>query len=303
MSDKIAVSLPERDNEFQQLQEADARSTAARLGLDAEVVYADNNAILQIQQIFKLIHADPKPRAIVVEPVASEGVERVAQKAASSGIGWCLLNATAGYLTELRRQFPALPIFALGSDQVEIGRIQGRQIKTLLPGGGTALYIQGPRGSTAAEERSRGLQEVLAGGQVRTILLDGQWTEESAERSVRNWLRLKSNESTRIDLVAGQDDSMARGARRAVEASPEIAKRWGPVPFVGIDGVPSVGQKMVQAGQLTATVVMPSNTGPALEELARWLKSGTLPAASVQVPVASYPAEDELRQRARKEGS
>ena len=50
MPDKIVVSLPEGDNEYQRLQAADAQAAAARLGLAVEVLYADNNAVLQIQR-------------------------------------------------------------------------------------------------------------------------------------------------------------------------------------------------------------------------------------------------------------
>ena len=65
--------------------------------------------------------------------------------------------------------------------------------------------------------------------------------------------------------------------------------------------MPDVGQELVRSGQLTATVVMPSNTGPALEAIASWIRSGVLPPASVRVPVRSYPDEGELARRvARK---
>jgi len=300
MNDKVIVALPEKDNEYQVLQAADARSTAARVKLEIEIVHAEMSAVLQIQQLFKYVHATERPKALIVEPVAVEGIERVAQKAVASGIGWAILNSTVGYVDNLRRQYPALPIFAVGSDQIEIGRIQGRQMKTLLPAGGTALYIQGPLATTAAQERLKGMQEAIAGSSIRTVVLDAQWAEESAEQAVRQWLRLKTADSARIDLVAGQDDSMARGARRAVEAVPELTKNWGDVPFLGIDGVPDVGQELVRSGQLTATVVMPSNTGPALEAVASWIRSHVLPPAGVRVPVRSYPDESELARRAAR---
>jgi ribose transport system substrate-binding protein len=298
VTDKVIVALPDRSNEFQHLQAADAQSTAARVGLEIEVLDADSNAILQIQQIFKYIHAQDRPRAIVVEPVATEGMERVAQKAAAAGIGVGILNCTVGYVDGLRQQYPKLPIFMLGSDQVEIGRLQGRQMRALLPAGGTALYIQGPLSATAARERFQGMQEATSGSAIQTVVIDSQWTEESAEQVVRKWLRMRTTGGLRIDLVACQDDAMARGAQRAFEATPEIAAQWGNVPFLGIDGVPSVGQRMVREGQLTATVVMPSNTGPALEAISRWVKSGTPPASSIRVPVSSLPTEEVLAQRA-----
>jgi ABC-type sugar transport system substrate-binding protein len=294
---RVVVSLPERDNEFQSLQTADAKSAAGRLGLDVEVTYAESNAVQQIQQLFKAIHAEQRPRAIVVEPVALEGMERVARAAARAGMGWAVLNSSSGYVDGLRREFPGVPIFAVGSDQVEIGRIQGRHLRMLIPGAGTVLYLQGPRSASAAQERLKGFQESIAGSRINTIVLDGHWAEEGAEQAVRGWLRLRTSEGTRIDVVAAQDDAMARGARRAIEAVPELAKRCAEIPFLGIDGVPEVGQKLVREGRLTATVVMPSNTGAALEAVARFLREGVVPAASIKLAVRSYPDEGELRRR------
>jgi ABC-type sugar transport system substrate-binding protein len=186
----------------------------------------------------------------------------------------------------------------LGSDQIEIGRMQARQMRALLPHGGTVLYMQGPVSHSAARERLQGTQDAIAGTALRLVLMEGTWTEESADQVVRKWLRLKTTEGTRIDLVACQDDAMARGARRAIEGAPELTRPWGDLPYLGIDGVPSVGQRMVKEGQLTATVVMPSNTGPALEAIGRWIRNGSVPAPSIRVPVSSFPPEDALRPRA-----
>jgi ABC-type sugar transport system substrate-binding protein len=298
LSDKVVVALPDLANEFQHLQRDDARAVGARLGMEVEILDADRNAVLQIQQLFKYIHMQgEKPRAMVVEPVAVEGMERVTQKAAAAGIGMALLNTVAGHVDHVRKQHPQLPIFTLGSDQVEIGRMQARQIRALLPGGGTVLYIQGPMSHSAARERLQGTQEIVAGTALRLVLVDALWTEESAEQVVRKWLRLKTTEGLRIELVACQDDAMARGARKAFEATPDVTRQWGSVHYIGIDGVPSVGQRMVKEGQLTATVVMPSNTGPALEAVSRWLRTGTMPAAAIRVPITSFPPEDSLRPR------
>lgn len=298
MPDRVIVALPDRLNEFQHLQAADAQATAARLGLEVELLDADGNAILQIQQLFKFIHAQDRPRALLVEPVAIDGMERVAHKAAEAGLGVGFLLSTVSHIEDLRRQFPRLPFFMLGSDQVEIGRLQGRQMKLLLPAGGTALYIHGPLTATAARERYQGMQEETSSAALRTVVIDSHWTEESAEQVARKWLRLKTTEALRIDLVACQNDAMARGARRAFEATREVAAQWGDVPFLGIDGVPAMGQRMVADRLLTATVVMPSNTGPALEVIARWLRTGQLPPPSIRVPVTSFPSEERLGQRA-----
>jgi len=67
------------------------------------------------------------------------------------------------------------------------------------------------------------------------------------------------------------------------------------VPFLGCDGLPEGGQKMVADGLLAATIVTPSNTGPALEIIARWLQTKHTPAREVLLAPRSHPAEDRIR--------
>ena len=88
MKRKIVVSLLTSEQEFQQMQAADARATAARLGLDVEVIFAENNAIQQIHQLYRHVHAPEaeRPSAIVIEVVSRDGMERLARNALKAGI-------------------------------------------------------------------------------------------------------------------------------------------------------------------------------------------------------------------------
>jgi ABC-type sugar transport system substrate-binding protein len=266
---KIVVALLNEDQEFQQVQAQDARDSARRLGLEVEVHFAQGHAVVQIQQLFKHIHApaEARPLAIVVEPAASEGFERVARNAVKSGVGWILINTNAPYLDGLRSEHKELPIGMVGSDQKEVGRIQGRQIVQLLGKQGRVLCVQGPAESATTQGRFQGLKEVL-GAQHELRALNGDWTEPGAERAVNSWLRLKTAESFRPDVVASQNDSMAIGAKKALlKQHPD----WAGIPLLGCDGLPQGGQKLVSQGQLAATIITQSNTGTAIEFLQRWL--------------------------------
>jgi ribose transport system substrate-binding protein len=287
------------DHEFQRFQAEDARSAAARQGFDLEVVFADNSAILQIQQLYKAIHrpAGQRVKAIVVETVVGEGLERVARAAAQAGIGWILINRRVSYLEELRRAHPALPIATVGTDQIEIGRIQARQFRVLVPAEqGAVLYVQGPADTSAARERLAGVQQGLAGSAIELRVLDGDWTEESGGRAVERWLRLRTSEGVRPALVGCQNDTMAVGAKKALEASktrPDLAQ----LPLTGCDGLVEGGRRLVDQRQLAATVVTPSNTGPAIDLLARFLSTQQPPPAELQLSPASYPEIEELARR------
>ena len=292
---KVVVALLNAEQEFQQLQAKDARESAARLKLDVEVAFAQGHAVVQIQQLFKHIHAPEaeRPAAIVVEAATGEGLERVARNAVKAGIGWILVNARVSYVDELRQANPGLPIAMLGADQREVGRIQGRQCRALLPGGGNVLCVQGPADSTVTLDRFEGLKEAL-GKSFEVRGLNGDWTEASGEKAIVAWLRLKTAEAFRPDLVAGQNDSMAAGARKALL---EHRRDWPALPFLGCDGLPEGGQRMVAQGLLAATVITPSNTGPALEIVARWLQTMQTPPREVRLAPRSHPAEDRIRPR------
>jgi ABC-type sugar transport system substrate-binding protein len=293
---KVVVALLTREQEYQQLQAEDARAVAARLGLDLDVVFADNSAILQIQQLYKVIHrpAEERPKAIVVETVVGEGLERVARAATQAGIGWVLVNRRVPYLDALRASHPTLPVAAVGTDQVEVGRLQARQFRALIRGdSGVVLYIQGPPDTSAAQERLKGAQEGLAGSRIELKLLDGDWTEQSGATAVERWLRLKTSEGVQPSVIGCQNDSMAAGARRALEAQrhrPELAT----VPLTGCDGLPQGGKRLVDLRRLAATVVTLSNTGPALELVATAVRDGKMPPREVLMKPTSYPEVTEL---------
>src|SRR5437588_4510333 len=140
----------------------------------------------------------------------------------------------ADYAGELRKTTRS-PVFSVGADQVEVGRIQGRQVAALLPRGGSVLRIQGPSVSSVSPDRHTGLQALLAPN-VDVTSLRGRWTEESAHQSVCSWLRLVAAQRLRIDLIVAQNDVMGKGPRKAIEETIVDADRdhWLGIPITGV---------------------------------------------------------------------
>jgi ribose transport system substrate-binding protein len=210
-----------------------------------------------------------------------------------------VLNRNAEYIPELRRAGRA-PAFAVSSDHVEIGRIQGQQFAALLPLGGSVLYIQGPSENSAAKERTFGMQQ-LKPANIKINMLKGQWTEESAYKAVSSWMRLSTSGKQFVDLVGAQDDSMAIGARKAMQESSDEALRgkWLGVPFTGCDGLIATGQQYVRNGLLAATVVVPPNTKLALEMLVAAMQQGkNAPELALTAPT-SFPSVEELKRASK----
>jgi ABC-type sugar transport system substrate-binding protein len=238
-----------------------------------------------------------RPDAIIFEPVGGTALPQVAKAAASAGIGWVILNRDANYIEELRKTSTA-PLFSISSDHVEIGRIQGRQMAALLRGGGSVLYIQGPSENSAAKDRTAGMQETKPAS-VQVTMLKAQWTQESAQKSVRSWLKLTTSQRAAIDLISAQDDSMAMGARDAFKelANEDERERWLKLPFTGCDGLPKTGQAWVRSGLLAATVFVPPNAGQAIEMLVDAIQNKKLPPERVVTVAVSIPALDALTRR------
>ena len=300
---RFVVSLTTNDNDYQQEQATSALEAAARSRVDIELLYAENDAVLQSQQLLKVIQASPesRPNGIIFEPVGGTAMPQVAKAAAAAGIGWVVLNRDVEYLADLRRSFK-VPIFLITSDHEEIGRIQGKQITALLPNGGSILLVQGPAESLAARQRATGMQEAKpANVQVKAI--KANWTEASAHKAVSSWLKLATSQHSLVDAIAAQDDSMALGARKAFQEIHDSAlrERWLKVPFLGIDGMPRTGQTDVHRGLLAATIIVPTNTGTGIEMLARALNNGVNPPEKTLTAAQSFPSIEELaRKRSQK---
>ena len=295
------VSLTNNDNDYQQEQAAAAERAARRLGVDVQVVHANNDAVTQSQQLLHFIQgsAASRPDAIIFEPASGTAFPQVARAAVAADIGWVVLNHEAEYLHQLR-QSSQVPVFSISSDHEEVGKIQGKQFAALLPQGGSVLYIEGPANSSAAQERTAGMN-LTKPDNIQVKTLRANWTEEGAHRAVSSWLRLRTSQQSIIDLVGAQDDSMAAGARKAfAEIAEGDRERWMKIPFTGCDGMPKTGQSWVRSGLLVATIYIRPNADMALEILTDAIRSGTATLERKRIIPESMPSIDDLTTRSAK---
>jgi len=290
----LLVSLITKDNDFQMEQAAAAEDAARRFDASVQIVYAGNSAITQSQQLLTSIqNPSQRPDAILVEPVGTAMVQ-VAAAAVAAGIGWGLINREAEYIAKLRETSRA-PIFAVGTDNEEAGRVQGRQFAVFLKEGGGILYIEGPSAGEVARLRTSGMQSTKP-REASTKTVRGDWTEASGYKAVRSWLALGTSQNMDIRLIGCQNDAMAIGARKAFEEVSEgqARKNWLSLPFTGIDGAPKTGQEWVRRGLLAATVLTPPPTGLAVEIMTKAIRSGVQPPPHTSIKPSSYPALEEI---------
>ncbi len=296
MPGRVALVLVDPTNHFQQLLKADAEAAGRKTGLEVETLFTGESLPEQVGALRRLIvEPERRPAALLVMSVRDHGLDRVVREAAAAGIHFVFLNAVEDDLDAVRREFPSVSVATICPDEVETGRVQGRQMRALL-GRGRVLYIQGSPRSLASRERTAGMQEAAAGAPFEVVLAGGDWSPAFAGRTVREWLRLAVGDRPPFELVSCQNDHMAGGVLEALAAAaaearkPEIAR----IPVAGCDGAPEVGQKMVRDGRLVATVVLPRVAGPAVEGVAALLTRGKKPAPLITHAAASFPPLAEL---------
>jgi ribose transport system substrate-binding protein len=151
---RILLSLMTEENDFQ-LEQAGLRVESPKAcRWTYKFCSPENDTITQEHADLACIQGDGRvaARRDIFEPVGGTALPQVARAASSAGIGWCVLINVPEYLADLRRTARA-PVFAVGTDKEEIGRIQAKQFAALLPRGGSVLYIQGPSEHFAAKQR------------------------------------------------------------------------------------------------------------------------------------------------------
>lgn len=291
---RIALLLHDRHNDYQALVQADCEQTARRHDLQVSVLSADKSVEAQVRQVRALLAESEatRPRALMICPVSEVALMPLMHDAAKLDVAWVLLSRWTDALHDLRAQYPKVPIFAVLPDHQEIGRIQGRQLRQLLRPGEELVCILGPAGTYSTRLRRAGLEAELADKQgLHWSHFNGDWSEVGGESAMQSWLSTFTATKLPRFVIAGQNDNMAIGARHAFtkwSLSAGQAPR-DDLTVLGCDGSPAYGQRLVTSGQLRATVVVPSVSGRAVEEVVKALRFGNQPAAETMVAVRSHP--------------
>ena len=301
----IALFLQSQKNDYQQLLREDCRAAAKRHGMSVRTFSADHDPARQAAQICGVLAEGKRsrPDVMLVSPVREADLPGLASEAGHQQVGWVLLNRWSDSLPELRRRYPMLPIFSVTPDQYEIGHVQGRQFRSLLPKGGEVVYVRGRPGTSSAERRHEGVRRELDGSDIQLRTIDGDWSSEAGERAIAGWLDQAPPGRLGRVVVGAQNDSMAAGARQALAATAqELRRSVGKVHVTGCDGASSFGQRLVANGILTATILVPPVAGRAVDEVVRMRADGLAPPPEIVLDVLSYPELTRVIPEARLPG-
>ena len=218
----------------------------------------------QVQQIDSLIASGID--LLIVAPNQVQTISPAIDRAYDSGIPVIVFERKTN-----SRKYTAF----MSADNYEMGRVMGNFIASQLHGSGSVLEVKGLKGSSPAIERHNGFTDALSAYPGIHILdtLQGDWTEQSAEEAVGQWLQAHPQE--RVDFVFGQNDRMAMGARKALaratsQAGKENSHHSSPATrYCGIDGLPDAngGIRLVRDSVLVASYIYPTH-GDQLLQLA-----------------------------------
>jgi ABC-type sugar transport system substrate-binding protein len=296
MLGSIGLFLRASDNDYQQRLKDVAQREAKRQGFDLIIESAQNDPERQAAQVRAALQtaSSSKLVAVLVSTVREDNLLPVARETAEAGVDFAILNE-GSFIDEIRDQFPSKAIFAVTADQMEIGRIQGHQTRTLFPIHTQILCVSGPLSTIVARQRMDGLKEVL-GSDYPLIELQADWTSEGARMAVERWAKAQSVQSPLPPMLIAHNDEMALGVRQAVRdiASQRDLSLVGTF-ITGCDGSQTFGQRLVKEARIKSTVIMPPSSGMAIEWIARSKTRHELPPVRVIQPVTSFPSLPSLK--------
>jgi ABC-type sugar transport system substrate-binding protein len=287
----------------------EVQRAAAAIDLELDVFDAGHNAPGQAQDLVRFANRNPGKRLcafFIPEADAtregdaeSDPTFHLATRILDKGVGLIMLNhGREDVVMALRARYPKLPVTLVAIDNVAFGRMQGRQLRALVPKGGTVLCVRGNPFDTACRDRTSGLQQELPSVSDLTLEeIDARWDADLAEPGVHKWVTSPTRRQRPLHAVVSQNDHMGQAARQALlRAADELGRpELKQVPILGGDGLPEYGLRWVKEGILTATVCVTLPGKAAVEQLAGyWRDKSPLPALT-KLPVRSYPELDTLR--------
>lgn len=215
--------------------------------VDLIIASANDNSERQMQQINDFI--EQKVDLLIISPNQLSNISAAIDRAAQNGIPVILFDRKSD-----SDNYTAF----IGADNYEMGRAIGDYMATRLGGRGNIVEIQGLKGSSPAIERHSGFLSAISHYPDLHLLttLESDWTEEGGRKAMETWLHA-TRPSQPIDLVFGQNDRMAVGARKALISS---RRNIEGIFFTGIDGLPGQGGglELVRDGILEVSYIYPT---------------------------------------------
>lgn len=272
---RVAVSMTAFDNPFLTIIRKAIEARATEMG-DVEVAFEDAqlDVARQLSQVENFI-ADGYD-AIIVNPVDGNSTTAITQTVVAAGIPLVYVNHPPG-------DADALPEGAsfVGSNEVDSGTMQTKEVCALLGGKGKVLVMMGPLENHSAVVRTKDVHDVIALPECSGMEVVGEqtanWNRNEAQDLMTNWL----TSGVEFDAVIANNDEMAIGAILAMKAT---GMDMGAVVVAGIDATAD-GLAAMEAGDLDVTVFQnATKQGEVALETAVGMAGGTPAERTIWIP-------------------
>jgi len=233
---KIALIQQHQTNAFQIAVTEAAEAKAAELGVELNILSADQDAAKQISQIEQCVSEGYD--AILFEPVDPDGLRDAAKAAADAGV--VVINVISACT-----DWESAGISAVSyGNNVKAGETEMQNVADLLGGKGNIAILTGPAGDAGGLQRMEGYENILKNypEMVQVVApADCQWDTAQAQATVESWLSAYD-----LDAIVCENDGMAVGAGNAAGSNSGII-------ISGVDGTPD-GFEAILDGRITGTV-------------------------------------------------
>ncbi|CAM5180416.1 ABC transporter substrate-binding protein [Alishewanella longhuensis] len=208
--------------------------------------------------------------AIIIAPVVETGWTPVLREAKRASIPVVIVDRNVQVTDD------SLYLTRIASNFVEEGRIVARWLMAETAGNCAIVELQGTVGATAAIERARGFNEVLAEHPQSKIIRSqtAEFTRSKGKEVMETFIRAEQG-GRNICALWAHNDEMALGAIQAIKEAG--LKPGQDILVVAVDGVPDYFKAMAD-GEANATVELnPHLGGPAFDAIAAYLAGNTAP--------------------------
>ena len=231
--DTIAMVVSTLNNPFFVTMKEGAESKAKTLGYKLIVLDSQNDPSKELANIEDLTVRGVK--AILINPTDSDAVSNAIRMANRANIPVITLDRGASR---------GKVVSHIASDNVAGGEMAGKYISDTIGANAKVIQLEGIAGTSAARERGKGFMQAVASNKMNLLASQpADFDRTKGLNVMENMLAANPD----VQAVFAQNDEMALGALRAVQASGKD------VLIVGFDGTKD-GIAAVNRGILGATI-------------------------------------------------
>jgi ribose transport system substrate-binding protein len=243
-AENIGITIARSDSAFLTILRDGMQNQAAKLdGITVQVEDAQNDPSRQLDQVQNF--ASSGVDAIIVIAVDGDSTPALTKMASDAGIPIVYANHPPADVDKL----PETAAF-VGSNEVDSGTLETKEVCRLLGGKGAAYVLMGPLNNHSSLVRTKDIHDVIATDECKGMSVieeqSANWDRLEAANIMTNWL----STGREFDAVIANNDEMAIGAIQAMKAAGVDMSK---VVVGGIDATPD-GLAAMAAGDLDVTV-------------------------------------------------